>query len=95
MFITSCILKITEALKQFGINDQLTELLCVTLSSDASKIVAELVEGELVELERLPNDPPKISKIKAMYNITDEEVQTTDLLDILVNRISAKTVSKI
>lgn len=95
MFITSCILKITEALKQFGINDQLTELLCVTLSSDASKIVAELVEGELVELERLPNDPPKISKIKAVYNITDEEVQTTDLLDILVNRISAKTVSKI
>lgn len=86
--------QITEALKVFGINEALSEIVCVTLNSDTTKIVTELVEGQLAELKDLPPDPTKISKIKAMYSITEEELLYTDLVDVLVNRISAKTVNR-
>ena len=82
--------KITECFKLLGVGDDANDIIIVSLLEEQENINC-LVEGDVTDLSELSAMCDKEAVIK-LYNITEQELNTTSLLDCIVSQLASKDI---
>ncbi|XP_013408871.1 EKC/KEOPS complex subunit Tprkb [Lingula anatina] len=84
---------ISDSYKKFGVTDQETSVLIVSLAEESTKPqdFLSVIQGQQVALESLP-EFTDLDTVKKVYKIPDIELSIGTVLEAVVNRIASKDI---
>ncbi|RDD40067.1 EKC/KEOPS complex subunit Tprkb [Trichoplax sp. H2] len=86
---------IAGSFKKFGLSNDSNAVIVAVIDTESEEnsskfqMAIQAVKGERIGIEKI-NDFSKYEDIKKIYSITDAELNTTDLVDAVVNKMAVK-----